>query len=221
MSDPKITYISQLSHIDITALDDASFYSTFDALWETIQTPAYKYIGADAPHTLQQKNMLDGLDIHQKFLLEMAHPCRHDASAQAFSKVWGIIKLFCDRPSEQPILDLLPLHQKFLAEMVSEGRLEKPVEVFSAMLQTIEHFKKIAHSRRVLPIDRVLNTFEILMDATTPQIRRSVWLEHGDRISQVHSKFFERLSNQVVKEKLLAQKEVMDGLEQAPARSKM
>jgi len=218
MSDPKITYISQLAHRDITALDDASFYNTFDELWKIIKTPAYQYIGSDAPYPIQQKNMLEGLDIHHKFLVEMAHSRRAGTSSESFSKVWKII---CDRSSEQPILDLMPTNQQFLKNLMSHNTLKKPVEAFSDMLKTIEFFKSVSHSRRPFPIDRALDTFEMLMDATNPQTRRSVFLEHGDRISHVHPTLFERLSVQVVKEKLLAQKEIQEGLGQAPAHSKM
>lgn len=221
MIDPKITYISELSHIDITALDDDCFYSTFNELWKIITTPAYKYIGRDAPYTIQQKNMVDGLNIHQEFLTEMAHSRRSGTSAQSFSKVWGIITSVHDNSSEQPILDLMPTHQQLLKDLMSHNTLEKPVEAFSDMLKTIEFFKSVLHSRRPFPIDRALDTFETLIDATTPDVRRTVFLNHRESISQVHPKLFERLNIQVVKEKLLAQKEIQEGLKQAPAHSKM
>lgn len=214
MSDPEITHISQISHIDIATLDNTSFYETFEKLWHLITTPIY--------HDPKGKPILDLLDIHQKFLAEMALPTRRENPDELFSRVWDIIKSpFHNNPSEKPILDLVPLHQKFLVEMVARGELENPVAIFSEMLGRIKFFKMVSRSRRPYPLHTALNTFEMLMDATTPQIRRSVWLDQGERISQVHPKLFERLSVQVVKEKLLAQKEVQEGLNQAPAHSKM
>lgn len=221
MIDSKITYISYLSNSDLSGLDDATFYSHFDALWDIIKTPAYKYIGKDAPHTIQQQNILEGLKAHQNFLVEMAQPRRSHTACESFTKVWTVIQSFCDRPSEQPILDSMPANQQFLANIVSHNKLENPVDAFSAMLKTIQHYSSILHSRRPFPMDRVLNTFEMVIDAASPQTRRSVFLEHGNSISQVHPQLFERLSIQVLKEKLLAQKEIQDGLHQAPAHSKM
>lgn len=214
MSLQDIPHISDLSHIDIAALDNTSFYDTFDKLWKIIKSSIYPDPNGKPLGAL--------LDLHKKFLAEMDLPHRRENPDQLFSLVWALLKSpMSTDPTERPIRDFDPIHQKFLTDMMSRNELQKPAAALTDMLATIKFFHNTTHTRKPFPTQAVLTTFEMLIDAATPDIRRSVFLNNGESISQVHPKLFERLSVQVVKEKLLAQKEIQEGLQHAPAQSKM
>lgn len=113
-----------------------------------------------------------------------------------------------------------PEQQKLLVALIASERCEQPAQVLAHVMGVIEQSSKGAR-KPAYPMAVALETFEMLFQAVAAPVRHSAWASGGVLLASVDGQLFERLSNQVVKEKLLAQKEIAVGLNQSPTHSKM
>lgn len=110
--------------------------------------------------------------------------------------------------------------QKILIDLITSPRFENPDDALVEIIEIIKN-RSVGASRPAYPKELSLHTFERLFQAVDAPVRHSAWAKGGPLLATVDVQLFERFSTQVVKEKLLAQKEVIVGLDQPPAQNKM
>lgn len=110
--------------------------------------------------------------------------------------------------------------QKILLDLICSEQCAQPANILAWMMPVIEHNLKNV-CRPPYPMAAALETFDMLFQAVQPSARHAAWAHAGSCIATVDIELFERLSAQVVKEKLLAQNEVVVGLGHTPVQRKM
>lgn len=116
--------------------------------------------------------------------------------------------------------DLQGERQKLLIDLITSQRFDKPADALVDLIETIKN-RSLGASKPPYPKELSLQTFAMLFQAVDAPVRHGAWATGGPLLATVDVPLFEKFSTQVVKEKLMAQKEVVVGLDQSPAHSKM